>query len=51
MSLYQFQSYLDNIAEVETMFSGGKGKQKDTTTTEDLMRMAKKNGIKTPAKF
>ena len=51
MSLYQFQSYLDNIAEIEKIFSGGKGKQKDIATTEDLMRMAKKKGIKTPTKF
>ena len=51
MSVYQFSMYMSNISEIETMFSGGEGKQKDTTTTEDLMRMAKKRGIKTPSKF
>ena len=47
MSIYQFNSYLNDISELE----GVKPKQKDTTTTEDLMRMAKKKGIKTPTKF
>ena len=47
MSIYQFNSYLIDISELE----GGNKKQKDTTTTEDLMRMAKKKGIKTPTKF
>uniref|UniRef100_A0A6M3XK73 Uncharacterized protein n=1 Tax=viral metagenome TaxID=1070528 RepID=A0A6M3XK73_9ZZZZ len=51
MSLYQFSSYLDEIPELEKMFSGGKSKQKDTTTTEDLINMAKKKGIKTPKKY
>jgi len=43
--------YMSNISEIELMFSGGKSKQKDTTTTEDLMKMAKKRGIKTPSKY
>jgi len=43
--------YMSNISEIELMFLGGKGKQKDTTTTEDLMAMAKKRGIKTPSKY
>ena len=51
MSIYQFNSYMSDIPEVETMLSGRKSKQKDTTTTKDLMRMAKKKGIKTPIKF
>ena len=51
MSVYQFNSYMNDIPEIEAMFSGGQSKQKDTTTTEDLMKMAKKKGIKTPTKF
>jgi len=51
MSLYQFNSYLEEIPELEKMFSGGKSKQKDTTTTEDLIDMAKKKGVKTPTNF
>jgi hypothetical protein len=53
MSIYQFSSYLGEIPEVEKMLSGsgGKEKQKDTTTTEDLMKMANKKGIKTPTKY
>jgi len=51
MSLYQFSSYLDEISELEKMFSGGGSKQKNTTTTEDLINMAKKKGIKTPKKY
>jgi len=51
MSLYQFNSYMSDIPEIEKIFSGGQSKQKDITTTEDLMKMAKKRGIKTPKKF
>ena len=49
MTIYQFNSYMNNITEVEKMLSGGK--QKDTTTTEDLMKAAQKKGIKTPTKY
>ena len=51
MSLYQFNSYLEEIPELEKMFSGSGSKQKDTTTTEDLINMAKKKGIKTPKRY
>jgi len=53
MSLYQFNSYLGEIVEVEKMLSGSgeKGKQKDKTTTEELMKQAEKVGIKTPSKY
>jgi hypothetical protein len=53
MSIYQFNSYLGEIAEVEKMFSGGEAKPegKDTTTTEELMKRAKKAGIKTPTNY
>jgi hypothetical protein len=42
---------MGDIPEVEKMFSGGKSKQKDTTTTADLIKMAKSRGIKTPTKY
>jgi len=42
---------MSDISEIEKIFSGSQVKQKDTTTTEDLMKMAKKRGIKTPKKF
>ena len=53
MSIYQFNSYLGEIVEVEKMLSGSgeKGKQKDKTTTEELMKQAEKVGIKTPSKY
>ena len=52
MSLYQFSSYLGEIIEVEKMLSGSGGKGKtDKTTTEELMKMAEKVGIKTPSKY
>jgi len=54
MSLYQFTSYLGEIIEVEKMLSGGGGKGKgktDKTTTEELIKGAKKLGIKTPTKY
>jgi len=52
MSLYQFNSYLGEIVEVEKMLSGGSGKGKGSVeSTEDLMKMANKKGIKTPTKY
>ena len=51
MSLYQFSSYLDEISELEKMFSGGKPKKGESTDIEDLIDMAKKKGIKIPKKF
>ena len=42
---------MDEILNIERMFSGGGSKQKDTTTTEDLINMAKKKGIKTPKRY
>lgn len=51
MSLYQFSSYLDEIPEIEKIFSGGKPKQGESTSTEDLINMAKKKGVKIPTKY
>ena len=52
ISIYQFNSYLGEIPEIEKMLSGGGGKGKaDKTTTEELMKMANKKGIKTPKNY
>ena len=52
MSIYQFNSYMGEIVEVEKMLSGGGGKGKgNTESTEDLMKRAKKAGIKTPGNY
>ena len=51
MSFYQFSSYLDEIPELEKMFSGSKPKQGESTSTDDLIDMAKNKGIKTPKKY
>jgi len=52
MSIYQFNSYLGEIVEVEKMLSGNSGKGKSNTeSTEDLMKRAKKAGIKIPTKY
>ena len=51
MSLYQFQSYLGNISEIEKMFSGGKSTKSIPTSTEDLIRMAESKGLKIPKKY
>jgi len=45
MSIYQFSSYLGEIPEVEKCYPVVvEKKTKDTTTTEDLMKMANKKG-------
>jgi len=52
LSLYQWTSYMDEIIETQKMLSGSGGKGKtDKTTTEDLMKMANKKGIKTPKNY
>jgi len=51
MSFYQFNSYLDEIPEIIKMLSGGKPKSGESTSTEDLINMAKKKGVKTPTKY
>ncbi len=42
---------MSDIPEIEKMFSGGESKKKESISTEDLINMAKKRGIKTPKKF
>ncbi len=49
--MYQFGSYLDEIPEIEKIFSGGKPKQGESISTEDLIKTAKKKGLKTPKKY
>ena len=52
LSLYQWTSYMDEIIETQKMLSGSGGKGKaDKTTTEELMKMANKKGIKTPKNY
>jgi len=51
MSIYQFNSYLSDISELEKMFSGGESTQGKSINTEDLINMARKKGIKTPKKY
>jgi hypothetical protein len=41
---------MNNIPEIEKIFTGT-GKKKETTTTEELIKMAKKKGIKTPKNY
>ena len=54
LSLYQWTSYMDEIIGTEKMLSGSGEKEKgktDKTTTEELMKMAEKKGIKTPTNY
>jgi len=48
MSPYQFSSYLDDIPELEKMFSGGKSTQGESISTKELIRRAKQKGLKIP---
>lgn len=49
--MYQFSLYLDDISELEKVFSGVESTQKESISTEDLIKMAKKKGIKPPKKY
>ena len=51
MSRYQFDSYMDEIPETMKMLSGGESKSGKSTSTDDLIDMAKKKGIKIPTKY
>ena len=48
MSVYQFSSYLDDITEIEELFSGGKTTQKKSVSTEELINRARQKGLKVP---
>ena len=46
MSVYQFYSYLYKISEVEKLFRGEKTKK--PLSTEELIKEARKKGLKVP---
>ena len=49
MSIFQFNMFMDEIEVLEKMKSGKKGeKSKSKITTEEIIAMAKKRGIKPP---
>lgn len=48
MSVYQFTSYLDDIPEIEKIFSGSKSTKGKSMSPEELIKRAKQKGLKTP---
>ncbi len=50
MTLYQFQSYLNNIAEIEKMFSGSESK-KEPVPDKELISRARKKGLRVPKHY
>jgi hypothetical protein len=53
LSPYQWNSYMGEIPETMKMLSGGSGEKgkSNTESTEELMKRAKKAGIKTPTNY
>ena len=51
LSPYQWNSFMDEIPETMKMLSGGESKSGESTSTEDLIDMAKKKGVKPPKKY
>jgi len=53
MSLYQFQSYLNNIVEIEKMFSGaGDGtEKKEPVPDKELISRARQKGLRVPKHY
>ena len=52
MSLFQFQSYLDNIPEIERLFRGKEeGEKVEEESDELLIARAKALGLKIPKKY
>ena len=52
MTLYQFQSYLNNIAEIEKMFSGaGSESKKEPVPNKELISRARKKGLPVPKHY
>lgn len=51
MSMYQFNSYLNDIAELEKMFSGGKSTKKESISNKELINRAKKRGFMVPKHY
>jgi len=53
MSLYQFQNYLGNIAEIEKMFSGAgdESTKKEPVTDKELIERARQKGLPVPKHY
>lgn len=51
LSRYQFDSFMDEIPETMKYLSGSKPKSEESTSTKDLIDMAKKKGVKIPTKY
>jgi len=51
MSVYQFISYMDDIPEIEKMFSGGKTTQRESISNKELVRRAKQKGLRVPKHY
>ena len=50
LSTFQFHNYMNNIAEIEKMFHGVEEK-KEPKSNKDLVKDAKKLGLRTPKKY
>lgn len=51
MSMYQFSLYLNDIPEIEKMFSGGESSKKKPVSNKELIGRAKKRGFMTPKHY
>uniref|UniRef100_A0A6H1ZS83 Uncharacterized protein n=1 Tax=viral metagenome TaxID=1070528 RepID=A0A6H1ZS83_9ZZZZ len=51
MSLYQFSSYMDEISNIEKMFSGGGSTKEKPISTEELIKGARQKGLKVPKHY
>jgi len=53
LSTFQFHNYMNNIAEIEKMFHGGKEEEEkeEPKSNEELVQNAKRLGLKTPKKY
>ena len=49
LSLYQWNSFMDEIPETMKYLSGGKSKSEESI--KDLVNMAKNKGLKIPTKY
>lgn len=48
MSMYQFSSYLNNVSEIEKLFSGGESKKKESLSNKELVERARQKGLRVP---
>ena len=53
MTLYQFHSYLKNIAEIEKMFTGagGESEKKEPVSDKELINRARQKGLRVPKHY